>query len=189
MMPELLILGAFGLGLLLAARSPAAAPLPELAAQPRRRLTVLEVEQLAQLTVARGAYDVDPAMLIAMAWIESGFDPRAVGDDGSSRGLMQIALRTAEDIQARLGGRIRSPDDLFDAAVSMDFAARYVAWLRTWNGARRPDAWVVQAYNGGPGTAAAGGNSLTRRHLCRYEHTLAAYRAGRTLPNVASLPC
>lgn len=157
---------------------------------PGARLTILEVEQLAQLTVAKGGYDVDPAMLLSMAWIESAFDPRAVGDGGRSLGLLQIQATTAEDITRRLGGRgYSAPNDLFDAVLTMDFGARYVQWLRTWNGVRRPDQWVVEAYNGGPGTAAAGGNSMTRRHWCRYRHTLAAYQSGQTLPNVGTLPC
>lgn len=171
-------------------RPAAAAPSSGSSSAPARRMTLLEVEELARHSVTAGGYDVDPDMLIAMAWIESAFDPRAVGDGGRSRGLMQIQATTAEDITRRLGGRgYSSPDDLFDPALSMDFAARYVQWLRTWSGVRRSDAWVVQAYNGGPGTAVAGGNSGTRRHLCRYERVVYAYRTGQPLPNVATMPC
>jgi soluble lytic murein transglycosylase-like protein len=189
MMHETLLLAAAGLGLWAWLRRPAAAA-PSGSSLPARQLTLLEVEQLAQHTVAAGGYDVEPSMLVAMAWIESSFDPRAVGDGGRSLGLMQVQASTAEDITRRLGGRgYSAPDDLFDPALSMDLAARYVQWLRTWNGVRRPDSWVVQAYNGGPGTAAAGGNAATRRHLCRWQHTVAAYLAGQTLPNIAKLPC
>lgn len=174
-------------------RNPAeASPAPSSGSTPPRRLSLLEVEQLAKHTVALGGYagDVDPAMLIGLAWIESAFDARAVGDGGRSIGLMQIQASTAEDITRRLGGRgYSSPEDLHDPSLAMDFAARYLAWLRTWNGVRRSDRWMIEAYNGGAGTAAAGGNTLTRRHACRWAHTVAAYRAGQALPNVAALPC
>lgn len=184
--PALLAIGGFALAALWFARGARAAP----ALPSGRRLTTYEVDQLARHIVTLGGYagDVSPEMLVSMAWIESAFDPAAIGDNGGSHGLMQIRPSTAEDITARLGGTgYGGPLDLLDPALAMDYAARYLAWLRTWNGVRRSDAWIVQAYNGGPGTAAAGGNSMTARHLRRYQATAAALLNGQGLPNVASI--
>ncbi|GIW05577.1 MAG: hypothetical protein KatS3mg060_0382 [Dehalococcoidia bacterium] len=44
-------------------------------------------ERIARLC---DAYDVDPYVITAMCWIESGFRPDAIGDDGHSVGLLQL---------------------------------------------------------------------------------------------------
>jgi len=62
---------------------------------------------------------VDPALLTAMAQVESAFDPRAVSPKGAM-GLLQLMPATA----ARFG-----VDDAFDVAENVDGGARYMGWL------------------------------------------------------------
>jgi len=80
---------------------------------------------------------LDPALLTAMAEVESAFDPGAVSPKGAC-GLLQLMPRTAE----RFGVR-----DPFDVAQNVDGAARYLAWLLgRFDG--RTD-WALAGYNAG----------------------------------------
>ena len=45
----------------------------------------------------------DPAIVMAMIWRESNFDPKAVGDNGESHGLMQIQPKWNMDLMEQLG--------------------------------------------------------------------------------------
>ena len=64
-------------------------------------------------------HDIDPALLTAMAEVESAFDPEAVSHKGA-QGLLQLMPATAE----RFGVR-----DAFDASQNVDGGARYIRWL------------------------------------------------------------
>ena len=46
---------------------------------------------------------IDPAIIVAMCWKESTYDPGIVGDDGNSYGLMQIQPRWHYERMLRLG--------------------------------------------------------------------------------------
>jgi hypothetical protein len=82
---------------------------------------------------------VDPRLLVAMAKVESNFDPKAVSDAGA-QGLMQFMPETA----TQMG--LKNP---LDAAESMDAGAKYIKSLLD-----RYDGNVekaLAAYNAGPG--------------------------------------
>lgn len=64
-------------------------------------------------------HEIDPALLTAVAQVESAFDPRAVSPKGA-QGLLQLMPDTA----ARFGVR-----DAFDAGQNVDGGARYLSWL------------------------------------------------------------
>ena len=64
-------------------------------------------------------HQLDPALLTAMAQVESAFNPRAVSHKGA-RGLLQLMPQTAE----RFG-----VDDSFNASQNVDGGARYLKWL------------------------------------------------------------
>lgn len=64
-------------------------------------------------------HDLDPALLTAMATVESALDPRAVSPKGAC-GLLQLMPATAR----RFG-----VDDVFDAAQNVEGGARYLSWL------------------------------------------------------------
>ena len=73
-------------------------------------------ESIADAAVA---HQVDPALLTAMAQVESAFDHRAVSPKGAS-GLLQLMPATAD----RFGVQ-----DVFDAGQNIEGGARYLRWL------------------------------------------------------------
>ncbi len=86
---------------------------------------------------AAAANGIDPRLLSAVAWTESGFDSSATSPVGA-QGLMQIMPRTA----AGLGV------DPLDPAQAFDGGARYLAQQLTAFGGRSDLA--LAAYNAGP---------------------------------------
>lgn len=71
------------------------------------------------------AHDIDPAIIVAMAFRESSYDASAIGDDGKSFGLLQVQTRWHKDRMERLG-----VTDLFDpfqnVTVSVDYLAEQI---------------------------------------------------------------
>ena len=66
-------------------------------------------------------HDLDPALLTAIAQVESAFDPYAVSEKNAC-GLLQLLPETAE----RFG-----VEDLFDPEQNIEGGARYLRWLIT----------------------------------------------------------
>ena len=98
----------------------------------------------ADLFTAAGArHGVDPALLAAVAKVESGFDSAAVSPAGAT-GLMQFMPATA----AGLGV------DPSDPASAVDGAARYLRQLTDRFGSTD---LALAAYNAGPGAVARSG--------------------------------
>ncbi len=64
------------------------------------------------------AFGLDPALLAAVAKRESGFNPGAIGDNGTSFGLMQLNIYGA--------GAGYSPAQLLDPATNVYLGARYL---------------------------------------------------------------
>jgi soluble lytic murein transglycosylase-like protein len=81
-----------------------------------RRLAGHYAEPIA-LVAAR--HDLEPALLAAVAKVESNFDPFAVSHKGAC-GILQLLPETAQ----RFG-----VDDLFDLEQNLDGGARYLRWL------------------------------------------------------------
>jgi soluble lytic murein transglycosylase-like protein len=73
--------------------------------------------------VARAAskHDLDPALLAAVAHVESRFNPQAVSPKGA-QGILQLMPQTAK----RFGVK-----DAFDATQNVEAGARYLSWLLT----------------------------------------------------------
>jgi soluble lytic murein transglycosylase-like protein len=122
-----------------------------------RRLTRDEVARLAADTIAAHGFNVEPAVAVAVAEIESSRDPRAVrwepalGD--ASTGLMQVLGRTATWLASIGYGAFGSPgyDDMLRPEVSMYLGCAYLDYLSRYGGQGRDLEFVVRAYNGGPG--------------------------------------
>lgn len=143
---------------------------------------LLDVPALARQTVTSYNLSVEPSMLVAMAYIESGFKPDAFRFEpallDASVGLMQTLRATARQMWSAgykaMGG---SPDytDLRSAAVSMYYGAAYVDWLKKWylrnRGGTPSEEWLVRAYNGGPGWERGRASSLanTANHWRKYQ--------------------
>ena len=91
-----------------------------------------------EINKAAAAAGIDPRLLAAVAWSESGFNPSARSHAGAL-GLMQIMPRTAAGLRV----------DPMDPSQALRGGARYLAQqLRTFGG--REDL-ALAAYNAGPG--------------------------------------
>lgn len=97
---------------------------------------------IVELCDGRG---IDPAIVVAMIYRESGFNAGAIGDSGNSLGLMQIQPRWNRARMDELGC-----PDLLDpyqnVAVGIDCFADYVDQSGSIE-------WSLMAYNGGPSYA------------------------------------
>ncbi len=151
---------------------------------PGRALSLAEVRALARSTIDRDfpGLGLDPEMLVAIAWIESGFNPSAVRIEpylaDASVGLMQTLVGTADWLAStdyRRFGTSVSFADLFRPERSMYYGASYVHYLTFMaperGEGRGSEEFVVRAYNAGPGNWRSGAA----------ETYFARYRAAREM--------
>ena len=96
----------------------------------------------AMFREAAEKHSVSPALVEAVAKVESGFNPRALSHKGA-RGLMQVIPATGR----RFG--VRSADKLFDPEHNIAAGVAYLAWLSKRYGGKLD--FVIAAYNAGEG--------------------------------------
>lgn len=90
-------------------------------------------------------YDLDAALLAAVIYRESKFDPDARSSSGAL-GLMQLLPDTAEGIAQLTGGRRFEVDDLFDPEINVRYGSFYLRrLLRKYDDERL----ALAAYNAG----------------------------------------
>ncbi|MGQ9556452.1 MAG: lytic transglycosylase domain-containing protein [Desulfurispora sp.] len=111
-------------------------------------------EELFQEAAAR--YDLDPALLKAVARAESSFDPQAVSPAGAA-GLMQLMPATA---------RALGVTDVFDPRQNILAGARYLRQLLDRFAGDLPLA--LAAYNAGPGAVERHGGIPPYRETRQY---------------------
>jgi soluble lytic murein transglycosylase-like protein len=99
--------------------------------------TRAELEALAADVARR--HGLDPALVLAVAAVESGFQPKAVSRKGA-QGLMQLMPDTATSLGVA---------DAFDPETNLEGGSRYLAELITLYGGDLTKA--LAAYNAGPG--------------------------------------
>ncbi len=104
---------------------------------PAWRSTAGEYAELIGVIAER--HELDPALLTAMAQVESAFDPLAVSPKGAC-GLLQLMPHTAD----RFG-----VSDVFDVAQNLEAGARYLSWLLERYAGRTDLA--LAGYNAGEG--------------------------------------
>lgn len=94
-------------------------------------------------------YQLDPALVCAVIYTESKFDPDAVSVDGA-RGLMQVMPETGEWIAAKLGMRATyDVDKLFEPDTNVRFGCWLLNYLYSrFDGDSRK---ALAAYNAGQG--------------------------------------
>lgn len=73
-------------------------------------------------------YELDPALLAAVIYAESKFDPRARSRAGAI-GLMQLLPDTARGIAQRTGGKRFVLRDLYDPEINVRYGAWYLRHL------------------------------------------------------------
>ena len=92
-------------------------------------------------------YELDPALLAAIVYVESRFDPNAQSPAGAI-GLMQLLPETAKGIALRTGGDRFVVADLRDPEINVRYGSWYVDHLRDRYG-EMPLA--LAAYHAGQG--------------------------------------
>jgi soluble lytic murein transglycosylase len=106
----------------------------------------LRYEQL--ITAHARTYDLDPALLAAVVYTESRFNPRAVSAAGAV-GLMQLLPETAKGIAIRTGGDQFVVSDLYDPELNLRYGSWYLRnLLRRYDGDVRT---ALAAYHAGQG--------------------------------------
>jgi len=105
-------------------------------------MTLQEIQ--AQIVAAANQAGIDPALALAVAQHESGFDPDAVGPTGD-KGVFQISDPTAGDLG------LTNP---FDPVANIQAGVAYLSQLLTRYGGDVQTA--LMAYNGGMGNVDRG---------------------------------
>ena len=90
-------------------------------------------------------YELDPALLAAVIYRESKFDPDARSRSGAI-GLMQLLPDTAKGIAVHTGGERFVVDDLYDPEINVRYGAFYLRRLLRKYGDER---LALAAYNAG----------------------------------------
>jgi len=127
-------------------------------------------------------HSVSPALVEAIARVESGFNPRAVSHKGA-RGLMQVMPATGR----RFG--VRS-DRLFDPEHNLKAGVAYLAWLsKRYRGNLD---FIVAAYNAGEGAVDDHGGippyRETRNYVRRVQAALHSIEARELPPSDVAVP-
>ncbi|HEY2945715.1 MAG TPA: lytic transglycosylase domain-containing protein, partial [Vicinamibacteria bacterium] len=116
-----------------------------------------DVERLVAEAAQR--HGLDPALVMAVVGVESGFQPQAVSPKGA-RGLMQLMPRTAREMGVA---------DPFDPAANLDGGSRYLSSLVARFEGDLTKA--LAAYNAGMGAVARHGGvppyAETRKYVQR----------------------
>lgn len=92
-------------------------------------------------------HGLDPALLAAVVYVESRFDPNARSEAGAL-GLMQLLPATAEGIALRTGGSAFVVADLRDPEINVRYGSWYLDHLRERYGST---ALALAAYHAGQG--------------------------------------
>jgi soluble lytic murein transglycosylase len=161
------------------------------------------------ILAAAARHNVHPALIKAVIWRESWFDPNARGTSGEI-GLMQIREPTARDWATAEKDRMFTHFQLFDPARNTLCGAWYLRRLLTrYRNTDQPIVYALAAYNAGPshvgrwskGAGATNSETMlqqmdypgTKRYVAairqRFEHYRASFPpAGWTNPTPAAGP-
>lgn len=102
-----------------------------------------------EILSAAGRYGVDPALVKAVAWRESWFNPGARGRAGEF-GLMQIRAGAAREWAGAEGLHGFAPEQLLDASTNALAGAWYLGrLLKRYRGADNPLPYALADYNAG----------------------------------------
>jgi soluble lytic murein transglycosylase len=167
----------------------------------------LESSQDTVILAAAERYGVEPALIKAVVWRESRFDPLARGRKGEI-GLMQIMKDTANDWATSEKMLLFQHERLFDPALNTEAGAWYLRkLLRRYANADNPLPYALADYNAGRGNVLRwargpaatnsqefieqisypGTRDYVRAVLKRYEKYRGTFPA-KTLPRAVSLP-
>jgi len=150
-------------------------------------LSRAQVEAIAQHVCASYFPNIDWRMVVAIASIESSFNPTAArteyNSNGSVRdvsyGMMQVLTGTASWLYTDLGARAYgapTPALLSQPEANIYFGTAFLNWLAGYHGGGHTEEWVVRAYNGGQGwQSTAKGPSMTEAYWAKYQSRKASF--------------
>jgi soluble lytic murein transglycosylase len=125
-----------------------------------------EHSQDGVILAASAKYGVDPALIKAVVWRESWFNPRATGSSGEV-GLMQIMKDTASDWAAAERFTLDAHSQLYNPTKNTECGAWYLRrLLNRYRNTDNPVVYALAGYNAGPtrvakwGQGAAATNSV-----------------------------
>ena len=101
----------------------------------------LETDLQLYIASLCAGYHIEPALVLAMIEVESQYNVLAVGDNGNSKGAMQIQKRWHEERMDKLGVY-----DLLDPYQNVQVGIDYIAEQL---GQGKGVEWALTAYNGG----------------------------------------
>ena len=133
----------FARSILLVAR---AAPLSDLAGQLDALLQPFAARLPAATLRPTGGFRLDPALVHALARLESNFDAEAISPSGA-RGLLQLMPVTAKFVMG-------AAPELHDPATNLDVGQRYLLHLTTLEAVGSDLIRLLASYNAGPGNFA-----------------------------------
>ncbi len=111
----------------------------------------LEHRQNPVILAAARRYGVEPALVKAVIWRESAFNPRALGRAGEV-GLMQVTDAAAQEWAEAAGVYPLPETHLFDARTNVMAGTWYLAkLLRRYAGTDDPRPYALADYNAGRG--------------------------------------
>ena len=99
-----------------------------------------------EITKLSREYNVDPAMVSAMIFVESRFNTKAESHKGA-RGLMQIMPSTGSWVAQQLHWQGYSDETLFEPAKNLTVGIWYLAYLKRYFGYH--DYLALASYNAG----------------------------------------
>ena len=105
-----------------------------------------------------GGFRVDPALVYALARLESNFDPDALSGAGA-RGLMQVMPMTASYLTGSASPASYA-QRLYDPAINLDVGQTYVLYLASLYGVRGNLIRLLGSYNAGPTSFARMADSI-----------------------------
>jgi soluble lytic murein transglycosylase len=109
-----------------------------------------EHSQDAVILAASAKYGVDPALVKAVVWRESWFNPNAKGSSGEV-GLMQIMKDTANDWATAERFTLFTHSQLYNPAKNTECGAWYLRRMLTrYRHTDNPVIYALAAYNAGP---------------------------------------
>jgi soluble lytic murein transglycosylase len=110
--------------------------------------TVYPLKYAGAIRAGAARYDLDPALVAAVAYAESKFDEHALSSAGAV-GLMQILPDTADQIAAQSGGVTFTAADLENPRINVRYGSYYLRQaLDAYDGDARA---AVASYNAGMG--------------------------------------
>ena len=114
-------------------------------------VTNRDIRQMVREAAAEN--NIDPALALAIAKNESGFNPNTVGPTGDY-GVMQLTAPALADINQALGTNYSLSDNnvRFDPELNIRLGMTYLRLTRDRYGASTPEE-MARMYNGGPGGA------------------------------------